>query len=162
MNPLRAALASFLLLAAGCAGPGFALEPPADFLLLEPRRGSGWALRATSADGVVLGVRELPNERQGTLAFWRDAVRERLRVGKGYALVGEEPVRAASGEEGVRLCFGRDEGGRAYTYWVTLFTAPGGALSPPRLLLVEAGGEREAFSELEPALAQAVAGLEVR
>lgn len=132
---------------AGC-GAGFAIEHPADFVVLEDAssEGRGYALRATSADGVVLAVRALDNERHGSRDFWVEAIRNRLRRDRGYALTSESEVSAASGERGHQMRFGHDDAsGRPYVYWVTVF------VTDARIFVVEAGGRRDRF---EPATAE--------
>ena len=139
-------------LAAGCGG-AVELPEPDGFVVLDESRQSPFAERATTAGGVVIGVRELDNDPHGPLAFWVDAVKERLRRAGGYALVGEEEVRAASGQVGRRLRFGRDQGARGYSYWVTLFVAG------DRLVVVEAGGPTDAFEAARDDLAAAIDGV---
>lgn len=153
-----------LLLAAqatlvGCSG--FALQPPEHFVQLEEPDWSGFALRTVNADGVVLGVREVDNAARGSLTFWIEAIRNRLRTVRGYALLDERPVKAASGEAGHQLRLGRDEGSQAYDYWVTIFVTPPGLVSDGQVLVVEAGGRREEFARVEDALGRAIDGFEL-
>src|ERR1044071_1392761 len=56
---------------------------PTNFVVLEDDEAYTW--RAVSADGIVLGVREIDNEPQGSLRFWVQAIRNKLRVLGGYA-----------------------------------------------------------------------------
>ncbi len=140
-------------LAAGCGGRHFALSAPADFLELDPRaqEAHGYRYRATTANGVVLAVREIDNERHGSADFWLEAIRNSLRREGGYALLEESDARAATGESGRTLRFGRDEDADPYTYWLTLF------VTPERLYVVEAGGRRETFDEARPEVEAALA-----
>jgi hypothetical protein len=151
------ALSSALPLAGGC-GHHFELQAPDDFVELaqgdEARR--GYALRATTADGVVIAVREIDNERHGTRDFWVAAIRNRLRREGGYALLEEREVRAASGDAGRQLRLGRDESGRPYAYWVTVF------VRRDRITVVEAGGRRDTFDAQSAALERTIAGLRIR
>ncbi len=156
--PYLLILASFgLSLLGGACGPAFVLERPADFLELDDSRNAprGYAYRATSADGAVVAVRRLENRGHGSLAFWTEVIRNQLRYGGGYAVLEETSVRAASGESGTRLVCGRDQGGRTYTYWVTLFVVD------EQLFVVEAGGEREAFERARPAVEASLAGFRI-
>lgn len=148
--PLFAAL---LLTLAGCSG--FALRPPEHFVELEEPEWSGFALRAVNADGVVLGVREVDNDPSGSLTFWTDAIRNRLRTVRGYALVEERSVKAATGQVGHQLLLGRDEGSQTYDYWVTVF------VTDRRVLVVEAGGRREEFDRVQHAIRRAIDGFEI-
>jgi len=140
---MRFGLAIAFVTLVGC-GPGFRVDAPHDFVSLDDSvtHGRGYALRATSADGVVMGVRTLDNDRHGSTDFWVEAIRNRLRRDQGYALVSESDVRAATGEAGHQLRFGHDDGGHPYTYWVTVF------VTHDRIYVVEAGGRRDRF---EPA-----------
>jgi hypothetical protein len=139
----RFALAFGLALASGC-GAGFTVRAPDDFVSLDDAstHGRGYAMRATSADGVVVGVRALDNDRHGSTEFWVEAIRNRLRRDQGYALVSEADVSAASGQRGHQMRFGHDDGGHPYVYWVTVF------VTHDRIFVVEAGGRRDRF---EPA-----------
>lgn len=131
----------------GC-GAGFAMERPEDFVALDDAASAsrGYALRATSAEGVVVAVRALDNERHGSRDFWVQAIRNRLRRDQGYALTSESDVAAASGEQGHQMRFGHDDAsGRPYVYWVTVF------VTDARIYVVEAGGRRDQF---EPATAE--------
>ena len=62
-----------------------------------------------------------------------------MRTVRGYALVEESEVRAATGEAGLQMRFGRDENSRPYHYWLTLF------VTPAKIYVIEAGGEQELF-----------------
>ncbi len=136
----------------GC-GAGFTVQQPGDFVSLDDAstHARGYALRATSADGVVMGVRTLDNDRHGSADFWVEAIRNRLRRDQGYALLSEADITAASGETGHQMRFGHDDGGRPYTYWVSVF------VTHDRIFVVEAGGRRDRFEpatgEIETALA---------
>jgi hypothetical protein len=143
---------------AGCAG--FDLEAPADFVTLERQDLRGYAMRATNARGVVLAVREVPNDPQGSLAFWKEAISTRLRSQAGYALLEEHEVRAASGQDGVQLRFGREQGSQQYDYWITLFLQDGALFSEDRLYLVEAGGLRDDVALVQTGLEGAIGQFE--
>lgn len=132
------------LAAAGC-GASFELTLPDRFVTLHDDYARGdYELRATTPDGVVVGVQVIDNRDHGTLEFWKEAVTARLRDQQGYALLSEEDVRAASGQDGHLMRFGRDLNGRSYRYTVALFAAP---TSP--IYVVEAGGREEPYAALE-------------
>jgi hypothetical protein len=139
------------LLVVGC-GQHFDVVAPDDFLRLadEDSRRWGYDMRATSADGVVVGVREIENPRHGSRDFWVDAIRNRLRRDAGYALIEESDVHAASGHEGHQLRFGHDESSRPYVYWITVF------VTPDRVFVVEAGGRREHFEAARSGVESAI------
>jgi hypothetical protein len=141
----------------GC-GQHFDVAAPDDFLELasEDSRRYGYDMRATTADGVVLGVREIENPRHGSRDFWVDAIRNRLRRDAGYALTSEADVTSASGQSGHQLRFGHDESSRPYVYWVTVF------VTPDRVFVVEAGGRREHFEAAQARVESAIATFRVR
>ncbi|MEM1414054.1 MAG: hypothetical protein AAGH15_04105 [Myxococcota bacterium] len=143
-----------LLLAAACA-PSFSLPLPERFVALEDQDDARppYRMRATTPDGVVLGVRTLDNGVEGSVTFWAEAVTRRLRDQLAYALLADEEVRAKSGEAGRLLRFGRDLEGHTYRYLVALYVAG------DTLFLVEAGGREEPYAALEEAIEAAIADL---
>ncbi|MGE0789609.1 MAG: hypothetical protein AB7S26_28310 [Sandaracinaceae bacterium] len=156
---LRRALAYGLALSAlftvGC-GPGFAMNLPDRFadLTRDPDvHDQRYGLRATTPDGVVLGVQRLDHHVDGSLTFWSEAVTRRLRDQQGYALLGEEDITAASGQTGHLMRFGRDLEGHAYRYTIALY------VTPSHILLVEAGGREEAFQALETDIETSIRGM---
>lgn len=144
--------------AAGCAGRHFDLETPDDFVELDAdaQQRRGYQLRATSADGVVIAVREIDDAREGSREFWVQAIRNRLRRAGGYALLEEEDVRVASGDTGHQMRFGRDESARPYAYWVTVL------VRDDRITIVEAGGRRETFDAQAEVIRRTIAGIRLR
>lgn len=146
-----AILSVVLLFVAGC-GHHFEMNAPDDFVVLE-EDASSFDMRATSADGVVIAVRELDNDPPGTLKFWVDAIRNRMRMNGGYALIEEKDVTAASGQRGKQLRFGRDQNGVAFRYWLTIF------VGDSRIHLVEAGGREEIFTPAEARVERAISGI---
>ncbi|MBX7191383.1 MAG: serine/threonine protein kinase [Sandaracinaceae bacterium] len=153
MRALVFTLAAALALA-GC-GHHFQIHTPDRFVELEPgaQERMGFAYRATSANGAVLAVREIDNDRHASAEFWVEAVRNRVRRAGGYALLSESEVRSADGRTGHQMRFGRDEGQHPYAYWVTLF------VTPDRIFVVEAGGRREPFEAEQASIEQAIGAL---
>jgi hypothetical protein len=116
------------------------MSTPAGFVELEDNRDGdyGYDYRSTSADGLVLGVRELDHDPKGEPEFWVKAIKNRMRERGGYALVEEVPVQSGDGVKGTQLRFGHDEGsGKPHLYYVTLF------VTDDALFLLEAGGTKE-------------------
>ena len=140
---LIAALAALAL--AGCGRP-FDVETPHGFVELDAQ-GPAYDYRATTPDGVVLGVRAIDADGRGDVAFWEQAVTLQLRDVSGYALLGTRDVRSADGSGGRRLTFGHDENGKPFLYTVAVFVAQ------DRVFLLEAGGARAAVERFEPKLA---------
>ena len=152
MNTRTTAALFVLLAAAGCA-PSYTLPLPERFATLrDDRTGErhDYRLRATTPDGVVVGVKHLNREADGGLEFWREAVAAQLREGRGYALLTEEEIAVASGETGHLMRFGRDLSGHSYRFTVALFVLE------DQLLLIEAGGREEPFVALESEIEAAI------
>lgn len=138
-------IAFALLALAGC-GPGFTLQLPERFVNLtdDPDlRDERYDMRATTPDGVVVGVQELDHRVNGSLTFWSEAVTNRMRDQQGYALLGEDDLTAASGQPGHIMRFGRDVEGHAYRYTIALF------VTESHIYVIEAGGRDEAYTALE-------------
>lgn len=123
----------------GACGRPFDVASTARFVELE-EESEVYDYRATTADGVVVGIRavDVDPDRGGNLAFWVEAIEQRMRRIGGYALLRKTDTRAG-GLRGKRLEFGRDEGERPYRYWVSLF------LDDDTLYVCEAGGGQETF-----------------
>jgi hypothetical protein len=97
--------------------------------------------RATSADGIVIGVRELDNDPQGELAFWSRAIENQLRHRGGYALLETRAVKSKDGVTGKQFRFGHDEGATPHLYYLTLF------VTDDTIQLLEVGGTKELMLE---------------
>jgi len=149
-----ALVASTLLPCAACGRP-FDVRTPPGFVELDDQ-GSDYAYRATTADGVVVGVRAIDASGRDDLGFWEQAVALEMRDASGYALVGKKDLRSVDGTPGRELDFGRDQNGKPYAYRVALFTAQS------RLFLLEAGGAKDAVSRLEPQIDYQVATFRAR
>lgn len=122
------------LLLAGCTHH-FEIKTPPGFVELGHE--GRYNYRATSADGVVIGVRELDNDPKGELAFWARAVENQLRNAGGYALLDTRDVKSKDGVAGKQFRFGHDEGKTPHLYSVTVF------VTPKRIDVVEVGGTKE-------------------
>jgi hypothetical protein len=93
--------------------------------------------RATTADGLVLGVRAFDNEPKGELDFWLRAIENRMRDTSGYALLETREVKDIKGNAGKQLRFGHDESGVPHLYYVTVF------VNDDHVFLLEAGGTKD-------------------
>ena len=123
-----------LALASACA-PRFTAATPNGFVALDDQQ--LYDYRATSADGIVIGVRELDNDPQGELAFWARAIENRLRNQGGYALLETRAIKSKDGVAGKQFRFGHDEGATPHLYYLAIF------VTPKTIQLVEAGGTKE-------------------
>ena len=126
---------------AGCGHPFVPATPPG-FVDLGDRYPGG-EYRATTADGVVLGIRAYDNDPKGELAFWSRSLERRMREVGGYALLDKRPVSARGGLSGTRMRFGHDEGKEPYLYDVVLF------VTDAKIYVVEAGGTKAEMSKQE-------------
>jgi hypothetical protein len=123
-----------LCLAAGCRP--FQAATPAGFVTLADQE-PHYDYRATTADGVVLGVRAIDNEPYGDEGFWTQAISSRMRTLGGYALLETRAVTCQTGATGKQLRFGHDEGSAPHLYHLTVF------VTAKRIFLLEAGGPKE-------------------
>jgi hypothetical protein len=149
-TPLRAAillLAAFALIA-GCGRP-FTAATPQGFLDLGTRYPDG-EYRATTPDGVVIGIRAYDNDPRGELSFWSRALERRMREAGGYALIDKRDVRSRDGMTGVEMRFGHDEGKEPYLYDVALFA------SEKKIFVIEAGGTKTEMTRQEAQIDWAV------
>jgi hypothetical protein len=129
------ALLLFSTFAVAC-GRNFDAKTPAGFVELD-EPGPSYAYRATTADGLVVAVREIDHEPKGELSFWSRAIENELRQRGGYALLAQREVKTNDGLTGKELRFGHDEGSTPHQYNVTLF------VTDSKLYVLEAGGTKE-------------------
>ncbi len=153
----RSAIFTALVLSlASACGPTVSISLPERFVTLtdssEVDHGR-YELRATTPDGVVVGVTSLEHHVDGSLVFWSEAVTRRIRDQQGYALVSEGDISAGTGEAGHLMRFARDLDGHSYKYSIALF------VTPDRIYIVEAGGRTTAYDELEEGIEEAIAGM---
>lgn len=123
---------------AGC-GTSFHAQTPPGFVALG-EQDHRYDYRATTADGVVVAVREIDNDVHGDEAFWAQAIELKLRSLGGYALLDQRKVTCHGGLSGRQIGFGHDEGTRPHLYVVTIF------VTPNRIFLIEAGGAKDLMS----------------
>jgi len=141
--------AGAMLLAMGCGGTTFYSATPPGFVELEDQE-PDYHYRATSADGVVIAVREIDHEPKGDREFWVQAIRNRMRERAGYALLGNDEVTTKSGLKGTQLRFGHDEQGQSMLYTITIFVAE------DHIFLLEFGGTKEQMTRQAKHLAWVV------
>ena len=131
-----------LMTAAGCSKPFSAATPPG-FVDLEDRYEEN-EYRATTADGVVLGIRSFENDPKGDMDFWSRAVENRMRQIGGYALLETKEVVSRDGMAGKQMRFGHDEEKKPHLYVLSLF------VTEKYVYLLEAGGEKAETEKLLP------------
>jgi hypothetical protein len=147
----RALLIAFLLagtVTLGC-GPAARLDTPPGFAKLDKQK--EYVYRSTSAEGVVIAIRGEKNDPKGNLEFWADVIDRQLRNNR-YKLDGKPAdVHARSGQLGRQTRYTREDGGRTYRFWATVF------VTDEKVWVVEVGGDQERFTrKLEEAVARAI------
>jgi hypothetical protein len=145
MNRFYCALALALALPlTACSSRHFVPATPPGFVDMGDENYADGEYRAATADGVVLGIRNIDNEPKGELAFWARALENRMRETGGYALLDKRSVTNRSGLTGTQLRFGHDEGKTPHLYWVTLF------VTDKRIFILEAGGTKAEVEKQAP------------
>ena len=139
-------LAACAALSLAACGRPFDVKTAPGFVELENQKDYGYSYRATSPEGVVMGIRVVDDEKRGDLTFWTKAVTLQLRETAGYALVAEGDTVSLDGTKGRRLRFGRDEDGKPFVYDVSLYVAQ------DRLFVVEAGGTKEQMDRAQASI----------
>lgn len=137
MKPKHPIALALLLGSLGLAGCGRSFVPatPPGFVDLGDRYGRQ-EYRATTADGVVIGIRAFDNEPKGEAAFWARALERRTRDMAGYALLDKRDVTARGVLKGVQMRFGHDEGKDPFLYYLVLF------VTDEKVFVLEAGGAK--------------------
>jgi hypothetical protein len=143
-------VAAALALGVSACGPGFRVNTPDGFVELDDQE--DYDYRATSAQGVVLGVRAEPNRPVGNLEFWASAIDLKLRA-QGYTATGTGAFKTTGGITGKRLQYKQTLSDRPHTLWVVVF------VTEKKVYVVEAGGDTRVFDKSGPAIEKAIASL---
>lgn len=154
---MRRLLPTLALLAVAACGRPFDLRTAPGFIELKNQEPE-YGYRATTPEGVVVGVKAVELEGEGSqdIAFWQRAITLQLRDVSGYALTDTHDVRSLDGVPGKELRFGHDEDGKPFSYWVSFF------VSGKRLIVLEAGGPKGQFDKYEASVAWMEKSLKVR
>jgi hypothetical protein len=147
-SPIRCALAAVALLLVAACGRPYEPATPKGFVELDEDRYDPDAneYRASTADGVVLGIRAYDNDPEVDLELAVRALENRLRMGQGYALLDKKPATARDGTKGMTLRFGHDEPGGSHLYSVTVF------VTDDWVYLVEAGGKKDLVDKAQASI----------
>jgi hypothetical protein len=144
MKPI--ALLAGLAAVAGLAGCFVrTMNLPADFVKVEETYPGPYAVRAISADGVMVALRSEKNPQNGTLAFWTEAVANQMVSARGYQAAGNEDVTSVANVPGRLLTFTAQKRGVGFTYVLAVF------VQGADILIGEAGGRTDA---VQPKLAE--------
>ncbi len=144
-------LALCLSLPLGGCGKGFSIETPSSFAEIDA---GNFDYRATSAEGVVLGVRREKNDPHGNLEFWSAAIDHEL-VRHGFVPGVTRAVTTPSGLTGRQMRYSTTRNERPFVLWTTVF------VDGKHLVVVQAGGDEAHFSQVEKAVDHAIRTLEV-
>ena len=141
-------LAPVLTLALAACGRPYTAATPDGFVELEEDNYDTRAheYRASTADGVVIGIRAYENEPEVDLALAVRALENRVRLGQGYALLEKKEATARDGTKGMTLDFGHDESGGPHLYTVTIF------VTEDWVYLVETGGKKDLVDKAQVSL----------
>jgi hypothetical protein len=142
---------AFSAIAAGCH-PTARLDAPNDFAQLG--KGGDYDFRAASAQGIVVAVRTESNEPRASVDFWAQAIDQRL-ARDGYTRDAIKDIASERGIPGKQLRYARNEDGRVYRYWLTVFA------TDARVILVEAGGDSETFDPAQKSIERAVLSVKI-
>jgi hypothetical protein len=127
-----------LAFASVACGPSFQTATPPGFVELDREDDDPtYDYRATTADGLVVAVREIDHEPKGELSFWVRAIENEMRNRGGYALLDSKGVQTVQGLSGQQLRFGHDEGKEPHLYLLTVF------VTDDYIYLLEAGGTKQ-------------------
>jgi hypothetical protein len=149
----RKALTILVCLAASLAcmgcGPGFTLKTPDGFVELDDQK--EFAYRATTAQGIVMGVRVEPNRPKGNLAFWTDAIDLKLR-NIGYTAAEAAEIKTKSGASGKQLRYKRTLYERPHIFWFTVF------VTDADVYVIETGGDERDFTKVKDEIVKSLEG----
>ena len=144
----RMVLALALLLpAAGCTSY---VTTPRGFAELDS---SSYDYRATTADGVVIAVRELDNDPEGDLEFWAGVIDAKMR--QRYTAETVDEIQTRAGMDGVQVRYVTTRNGRTHRYWTTVF------VDEDEVYLIEAAGDAELFDAHVEDVERTIASFEI-
>ena len=126
------------LLASSCV----TFTPPERFLVVDE---SGSELKAITPEESKLWIRDFDDDDRGGLAFWRDALREDLKVNRGYVVVSEGEAKDGAGTVGHELVLESTVNGRTVRELLVLFVYPG--MFSDTIRVVEYVAEKPAFEK---------------
>ena len=151
---MRSSIALTMLLAVSVSGC-LTMQLPEDFLVLEEGIGS---FRAVTADEAKVWVREFsPEARDGTLTFWRDALRKDFTENRGYVVLEEKDTKDGKGRKGFELLCESQVNGRDRRYLIAVFVIE--SVFGNDVRTVEYTAEKDDFDEHIGAVRKAIATL---
>lgn len=125
---------------AGLSGCLTTMTPPPRFLITTQDVGH---LEALTPEESKILVREFADESQGSLTFWRDALKADLIDNRGYRLIEESEVTDDRGHPGLRLVLETTLSGHVVRELMVVTVIPG--LCDNTIRVAEFVADREAF-----------------
>ena len=124
------------------------MDLPSGYVTIPPEDGAESSAVSPAGNRIVVRLHDNPPE--GTLEFWRDAVKAELVDGKGYDVVKSSVVTGSDGDDIWEFLFEirRTEG--EYLYLVLI------RVDGSHVIVTEAGGRAEAMEKDVEALRQAL------
>ena len=105
------------------------MQVPDGFLRLET---PGDEIKATTAAGARLWVREFEDRDCGALMFWAEAVRNDLVDNRGYVYAGDGEVEDAEGHAGKVQRYSTTAAGEPHGYLIAIFVIEGASTNTIR------------------------------
>jgi hypothetical protein len=131
------------------------MQLPEDFLVLEEGIGS---FRAVTADEAKVWVRDFsPEARDGTLTFWRDALKKDFTENRGYVVLEENDTKDGAGRKGFELLCESQVNGRDRRYLIAVFVIE--TVFGNDVRTVEYTAEKGDFDEHVESVRKAIASL---
>jgi hypothetical protein len=114
---------------------------------------SGYDYRAITPDGVVLAIRRFENDPKASIAYWSEAVQQRLRANGSYRVDSERDLSNHQGIPGHELTLKLGEGAAEQIYRVSLIE------HGKWIYVLESGGSSAKVAQRTAAIDQAVQGI---
>lgn len=111
--------------------------------------------RAVAPDGTTIGVKERPNNEEGSLDYWREVFELEMVEGKGYKLTHTTDVTSKDGVPGKLMSFEVAHNETPFVYQLALY------VTDKTIITVEAGAELARIERYQDAFNQVRNNLEV-
>ncbi len=129
-------------------------KAPEDFATLDSGNAKGVVLKAVNPQGVVYRVRTEKPEPKAELAFWMEALENKLKA-DGYTVLGSKEAQVA-GRTGAMIEAVAPLADADYGFVVLI--APAG----DEIVIVEGAGERKAWDKAKPQMIAAAAAIHLQ
>ncbi len=133
---------------------GIDAKAPDTFAPLDAHGGKGVVLKAVNPPGVVYRVRTEKPEAKAELAFWKEALENKLKA-DGYTVLGSKDAKVA-GRDGAMIEAIAPLKDADYGF-IVLLVANG-----DEILIVEGAGEQQAWEKVKPQMIAAAEAIHFR